>query len=80
MENPNAFIGKAKLPTIEEVAAALGPAAKVWHELVDWFAGQKVVDQEWNSYSPKAGWALRLKYRLSLSLRGLLPRCLHLRR
>ena len=61
MENPNAFIGKTKLPTIEEVNAALGPAAKVWHELVDWFAGQKVVDQEWNSYSPKAGWALRLK-------------------
>ena len=61
MENPNAFIGKAKLPTIEEVAAVLGPTAAVWKELIDWLAEQNVVDQEWKSYSPKAGWSVRLK-------------------
>jgi hypothetical protein len=61
MENPNAFIGKATMPTAEEVAAALGPAADVWKQLVDWMAEQGVTVQEWNSYSAKSGWAMRLK-------------------
>jgi hypothetical protein len=61
MDNPNAFIGKATQPTLDELVSALGPAAIVWQELVDWFAEQKVVDQEWKSYSPKAGWSVRLK-------------------
>jgi hypothetical protein len=61
MENPNAFIGQAVQPTAEELASALGPAVVVWQELIDWFAEQKVVVQEWNSYSLKAGWSLRLK-------------------
>jgi hypothetical protein len=61
MENPNAFIGKNTQPMAEEVAAALGPTAAVWKELIDWLAEQKVVDQEWKSYSPKAGWSVRLK-------------------
>jgi hypothetical protein len=29
--------------------------------LIDWLAEQNVVDQEWKSYSPKAGWSVRLK-------------------
>jgi len=61
MKNPNAFIGKTTQPTAKEVTAALGPSAAVWNQLVDWFAEQEVTIQEWNSYSPKAGWALRLK-------------------
>ena len=61
MENPNAFIGKTTQPTAEEVIAVLGPTAAVWKELIDWFAEQKIVDQEWNSYSSKAGWSVRLK-------------------
>jgi hypothetical protein len=61
MENPNAFIGKTTQPTAEEVIAVLGPTAAVWKELIDWFAEQKIVDQEWKSYSPKAGWSVRLK-------------------
>ena len=61
MENHNAFIGKTTPPTTKEVAAALGPSAALWNQLVDWFAEQGVTIQEWNSYSPKAGWALRLK-------------------
>ena len=61
MENQNAFIGKTTQPTAKEVTAALGPSAALWNQLVDWFAEQEVTIQEWNSYSPKAGWALRLK-------------------
>jgi len=61
MEIPNAFIGQASQPTADELSAALGASVVVWQELVDWFAEQKVVVQEWNSYSPKAGWSLRLK-------------------
>jgi hypothetical protein len=61
METANAFIGKTAPPTDTEVAAVLGSAAETWKELVDWFAAQGVTDQEWKSYSPKAGWALLLK-------------------
>ena len=61
MDNPNAFIGKAAMPTAEEVAAELGSTVELWKQLIDWFADQKVVDQQWNSYSFKSGWSLRLK-------------------
>ena len=61
METPNAFIGKATLPTPEEVSAALGATAEVWKQLVDWLAEQGVADQEWKSSSAKYGWSLRLK-------------------
>jgi hypothetical protein len=58
----NAFIGKTKKPTDDELAAALGPAKSVWDRLVKDLAEESGVDvQEWNSYSPKAGWSLRLK-------------------
>jgi hypothetical protein len=59
---PNAFIGKIKKPTEAELVAALGPAKAIWDR---WLAdlarecGANV--QEWNSYSPKAGWSLRVK-------------------
>ena len=61
MEILNAFVGKTTTPTAEEVAAAPGPAAEVWKQLVDWMAEQEVTVQEWNSYSAKSGWAMRLK-------------------
>ena len=61
LEIPNAFIGKTAMPTAEEVAAALGPAADAWRQVVDWMAKQEVTVQEWNSYSAKSGWAMRLK-------------------
>jgi Protein of unknown function (DUF3788) len=61
MDNPNAFIGKAEMPTAEEVAAALGKTAELWEQLVDWLAENGAAVQEWNSYSAKSGWALRLK-------------------
>jgi hypothetical protein len=62
MDIPNAFIGKTAQPTSEELSAALGSSAVVWKELLDWLAQEKgVTDQEWNSSSPKYGWALRMK-------------------
>ncbi|MGB2675828.1 MAG: DUF3788 domain-containing protein [Candidatus Acidiferrum sp.] len=58
----NAFIGKAKKPTEEELAAALGPAKGVWDRFIAGLAEENGVDvQEWSSYSRKAGWSLRLK-------------------
>jgi hypothetical protein len=59
---PNAFIGKTKQPTDGELTAALGPAKTLWDQLIDDLADEcGVVGQEWNSYSRKAGWTLRLK-------------------
>lgn len=62
MDIPNAFIGKKTHPTAEDVSAALGPALAPWNQLISWLAEkQGVAVQEWNSFSPKYGWSLRLK-------------------
>ncbi len=59
---PNAFIGKTEQPTGADLEAALGPAKPLWDRLIADLAAQHEVSiQEWSSYSPKAGWALRLK-------------------
>jgi hypothetical protein len=59
----NAFIGKPEQPTAQELAAELGGAAALWDGLVARLAREHgVTAQEWNSYSRKAGWALRLKH------------------
>jgi hypothetical protein len=59
---PNAFIGKSKKPTDAELAAALGDSRELWDELLGELADQhNLTVREWNSYSPKAGWSLRLK-------------------
>lgn len=58
----NAFIGKLKKPTADELAEAIGPVKALWDQLLAELADQfNLIDQEWNSYSPKAGWSLRLK-------------------
>jgi len=58
----NAFIGKTRQPSGEDVAAALGPAKAVWDQLMGRLAADcNLVVAEWNSYSPKYGWSLRLK-------------------
>jgi hypothetical protein len=60
--SPNAFIGTVKKPTDGELTAALGPARTTWDQLLaglDREYGANVL--EWNSYSPKAGWSLRVK-------------------
>jgi Protein of unknown function (DUF3788) len=59
---PNAFVGKTAKPTSAEVQKALGSSAKLWDQMLSWFAEEQGVGiQEWKSISPKYGWALRLK-------------------
>jgi len=59
---PNAFIGKANQPTDAELTAELGESRRLWDDLLARLASEcKIIDQEWNSYSKKAGWSLRLK-------------------
>jgi hypothetical protein len=59
---PNAFIGKAKKPTAGELAEALGSAHAVWGQLLTQLADDLEVNiHQWNSYSPKAGWSLKVK-------------------
>ncbi len=58
----NAFIGKLAKPTEAQLAATLGASKKLWDALVAGLSEELELDgQEWNSYSPKTGWALRLK-------------------
>jgi len=58
----NAFIGKTTQPTQKELASELGAITNLWEELVTGITEDcGITEQEWNSYSPKAGWALRLK-------------------
>jgi hypothetical protein len=56
--SPNAFIGRTKPPTDDELSAELGAARALWDELL---AELALPIQEWSSYSPKAGWSLKLK-------------------
>jgi hypothetical protein len=59
---PNAFIDKPEKPTDQELAGELGPAKARWDQLLaDLEEEHNIVTQEWNSYSRKAGWSLRLK-------------------
>jgi hypothetical protein len=59
---PNAFIGHAAQPTAAELAETLGPAKPLWDRLLeDLSAELKLTLCEWNSYSRKAGWSMRLK-------------------
>jgi|SRR5271157_35336 len=60
--HPNAFIGKKKKPEENELTAALGPAKAAWDRLIGRLAADcNLAVAEWNSYSPKYGWSLRLK-------------------
>jgi Protein of unknown function (DUF3788) len=62
METENAFINHIAQPTPEELSSALGPAATIWNKLVGCLADNYgLTDKEWNSYSLKAGWSMRLK-------------------
>lgn len=58
----NAFIGKQKKPTVTELSSVLGPAKATWDQLLTKLAEDLEVNiHEWNSYSPKAGWSLKVK-------------------
>jgi len=59
---PNAFIDQAKQPTEKELTRELGESKALWDALVDGLAKEQGIDvREWNSYSKKAGWSLKLK-------------------
>jgi uncharacterized protein DUF3788 len=61
---PNAFIGKPDKPTDEVLAAELGAAKALWDQLLADLAKESNLHvHEWNSYSPKAGWSLRLQHK-----------------
>src|SRR5664279_4539073 len=55
--SPNAFIGRTLPPTDDELSAQLGAARVLWDELL---AELGLPIQEWHSYSPTAGWSLKL--------------------
>lgn len=58
----NALAGHAKPPTQRELASVLGLADALWRGLVaDLKRDLKLDAEEWNSYSVKAGWSLRLQ-------------------
>ena len=62
VQAPNAFIGWNTQPADADLAKALGAAKMVWDGLIaDLAAQHDVTIQEWTCYSPKSGWALRLK-------------------
>ena len=62
MLSENAFIGKLTQPTPKELAGKLGSAKDLWNHVVSDVTSEcGITDKEWNCYSPKAGWSLRLK-------------------
>lgn len=63
MEIHNAFVGHIDMPTPIEVDTALGPAAPLWHEFVEWAHTHGAEGEEWKSISPKYGWSLRLQHK-----------------
>src|SRR4051794_36143651 len=59
---PNAFIGKPAPPSSSELSAALGKSHALWERLIGELKSNRLIDdQEWHSYSKKAGWSLKFK-------------------
>ena len=59
---PNAFIGHAAAPADDELSAALGSTRPLWDQVFLALADQfGLSEKEWTSYSPKAGWSVRVK-------------------
>src|ERR1051326_527512 len=57
----NAFIGRATKPRDADVAAALGSAKKLWDRVIAELEAEYALKPEWNWFSIKYGWALRMK-------------------
>ena len=58
----NAFIGKPECPTDADLAAALGRTKAIWDSIIATMAERFGVSElEWRCYSPKSGWAVKLK-------------------
>jgi hypothetical protein len=61
-EKANAFIGRAEAPGDEELSLALGKRRALWDEVLRKLGEEfGLTDWVWNSYSPKAGWSVRVK-------------------
>ena len=58
---PNAFIGRATKPKHADLARALHESVGLWDALVAGIETEFGLKQEWNSFSAKYGWSLRLK-------------------
>ena len=58
---PNAFIGRATKPRHADAVKAIGATAALWDSLVAGLETEFGLTQEWNFFSPKYGWSLRLK-------------------
>src|ERR1700757_1236285 len=59
----NAFVVKPEQPSDCELATALGPSKGLWDQLIVGLAKEyEIGTHEWNCYSRKAGWALKLKH------------------
>lgn len=59
---PNAFIGRTTAPSDADLPDVLGRSKALWDRIVAELAAEHgVATQEWRSYSPKAGWSLRLQ-------------------
>jgi hypothetical protein len=60
--SPNAFIGRATVPTERDLTTALGSAKPFWDAIVvDMAKELDLADREWKSYGIKHGWSLRLR-------------------
>ncbi len=60
----NAFIGKQEEPSDAEVARELGSTKPFWDRLLGTLTANCDCDgREWNSYSRKAGWSLKVKHK-----------------
>jgi hypothetical protein len=59
---PNAFIGRTAPPADEDLTAALGSTRPLWDQALATLASRfELPDWEWTSYSPKAGWSVRIR-------------------
>ena len=59
---PNAFIGRAEAPGDEDLSVALGKRRAVWDEVLKKLGEEfGLTEWEWNSYSKKFGWSVRVK-------------------
>lgn len=59
----NAFIDKSQPPTDQQLCAVLGPAKALWDQVLTELADElRISGCDWNSYSLKAGWSLRVKH------------------
>jgi hypothetical protein len=58
----NAFIGRAEAPGDAELDLALGKRRSLWDEVLKKLGEEfGLTSWEWNSYSPKYGWSVRVK-------------------